>query len=166
MRRWCHISVVGSGQLLQLYINGYLDNQTILKGNIKYNLGDIYLGKDPWHMGFSGFFDDLRIHDQALHSRDLQALAETASPLAAANGVMLGCQYCNYLDAVAGCLDNYHLCSKEELYSGSFEVARAMGWFRFTTDIWERNTDDDHDTSSDDMYDQDLLKLGLCCRDY
>ncbi|CAG9327612.1 unnamed protein product [Blepharisma stoltei] len=166
MRKWAHISLVGSGQLLQLYINGYLDNQIILHGNIQYNRGDIFLGKDPWHMGFSGYFDDLRLYDAAIHEKDLLALAESASPMAAANGVMLGCQSCSYPDATSGCIDNYHICSLEELYSGSYEVARSMGWFKSSPDVWVHNTPENHSTKSEEMYDSDVFKLGLCCRDY
>ena len=34
-KRWTHIAVSYSQELLQLYINGMLDTQTILKGGIK-----------------------------------------------------------------------------------------------------------------------------------
>jgi hypothetical protein len=35
LKQWVHIAVVVSGQMIQLYINGNLDNQTILKGKVK-----------------------------------------------------------------------------------------------------------------------------------
>ena len=35
MKQWVHISVVISGQMIQLYINGNLDSETILKGKVK-----------------------------------------------------------------------------------------------------------------------------------
>jgi hypothetical protein len=38
MKQWVHIAVVISGQMIQLYINGNLDGQTILKGKVKVNL--------------------------------------------------------------------------------------------------------------------------------
>mmetsp|Transcript_22439 Transcript_22439/g.22143 ORF Transcript_22439/g.22143 Transcript_22439/m.22143 type:complete len:81 (-) Transcript_22439:32-274(-) len=79
---------------------------------------------------------------------------------------MLSCQLCNYHDAEAGCLDNWHMCSLEELYAGPYEMARAMGWFRFTAEIWTRNTEDQTTTSSDEMQDPDLFKVGICCKDY
>jgi len=34
MRRWTHIAVSFSLQLLHLYVNGILDNQVILKGSV------------------------------------------------------------------------------------------------------------------------------------
>ena len=34
MRRWTHITVSFSLQLLHLYVNGILDNQVILKGSV------------------------------------------------------------------------------------------------------------------------------------
>jgi hypothetical protein len=35
MKQWVHIAVVISGQMMQLYINGNLDNEMILKGKVK-----------------------------------------------------------------------------------------------------------------------------------
>ena len=166
LRRWCHLAVVGSGQLLQLYLNGILDSQVILRGPLKFNRGDIHVGKDPWHSGFSGFIDDLRIYDLPLHDSELRALASIGVPLNKVTGTMLGCQLCDYQTAVSSCLDDFHMCSLEELYAGPFEMAREMGWFRFTADIWTRNTEDQSSTSADEMQDEDLFKLGLCCRDY
>lgn len=166
LRRWSHIAVIGSGQLMQLYVNGILDSQVILRGGIKFNRGDIYLGKDPWHSGFNGFIDDLRIYEGPMHATGLLSIAAPAVPLAKASQPMLGCMLCDYLTALSSCLDNFHMCSLEELYAGPFEMAREMGWFRFTAEIWTRNTDDQMTTTSDEMQDPDLFKLGLCCRDY
>jgi len=166
IRRWTHLAVVGSGQLMQLYVNAYLDSQAILKAPIKQNSGDIYLGKDPWHVGFEGYLDDLRFYSKTLQEKDLKALAMVSIPLSSGLGVMLGCQLCNYMEAVNSCRDSYHLCSLEELYSGPYEMARAMGWFRFTSEIWTRNTNEQVTTSSDEIQDSNLFKLALCCIDY
>ena len=100
-----------------------------------------------------------------LHEPELIALASPAVPLAKVAGTMLGCQLCDYETAVSSCLDTFHLCSLDELYSGPFEMAREMGWFRYTADIWTRNTEDQSTTTSDEMQDPDLFKLGLCCSD-
>ena len=35
MKQWVHLSVVISGQMIQLYINGNLDSEIILKGKVK-----------------------------------------------------------------------------------------------------------------------------------
>ena len=166
LRRWYHLTVVGTGQLLQLYLNGILDSQVILRGPLKFNKGDFYIGKDPWHSGLTGFIDDLRLYDIPLHEKDILAISGPAVPLSFVTGLQLGCQLCNYDTAVSSCLDNFHMCSLEELYSGHFEMAREMGWFRFTAEIWTRNTEDQTTTTADEMQDPDLFKIGLCCRDY
>lgn len=166
LRRWYHVTVIGSGQLLQLYLNGLLDTQVILRGPIKYNRGDIHLGHDQWHSGFNGFIDDLRLYNYPLDSKDIVALASLAIPLSVVSGGMIGCQLCTYNTAVSSCLDNYHMCSLKELYAGKFELAREMGWFRFTADIWTRNTNEQTTTTADEMQDPDLYKLGICCQDY
>jgi hypothetical protein len=38
LKQWVHLGVVISGQMIQLYINGNLDSQTILKGKVKVSL--------------------------------------------------------------------------------------------------------------------------------
>lgn len=43
MKQWVHISVVVSGQMIQLYINGSLDNQVILKGKVKVGYMFMYI---------------------------------------------------------------------------------------------------------------------------
>lgn len=66
LKFWTHVAVVMSGQMIQLYLNGSLDSQTILKGKIKMNNGDLHIGKDPWHAGTKCFLDDLKIYNTAL----------------------------------------------------------------------------------------------------
>ena len=92
-------------------MNGVLDNQAILIGSILTNDGDVYIGKDPWHMGFKGYIDDLRYYSEVLNGKELLSLAGPVVPLAAVQGVKLGCQLCNYGDAESSCQDNFHLCS-------------------------------------------------------
>jgi hypothetical protein len=38
MKQWMHVAVVISGQIIQVYINGNLYNQIILKGKVKVNI--------------------------------------------------------------------------------------------------------------------------------
>lgn len=34
MKQWIHLAIILSGQTVQLFVNGNLDNQAILKGKI------------------------------------------------------------------------------------------------------------------------------------
>lgn len=165
IRRWTHLALTGHGQLLQLYINSYLDNQMILSSSMKINKGDIHLGKNPWRVGVRGLMDDLRFYNEVLSVSEIRPLAQPAVPLAAVQGVSFGCQLCNYMEALESCNDDYHMCSLEELYTGVWEFAREMGWFRFTADIWTRNTLDQVTTSSDEIQDPNLFRLNICCKD-
>jgi hypothetical protein len=63
------------------------------------------------------------------------------------------------------CSEDHHLCSLKELYTGGYNTARQMGWFRITTDIWTRNTDYDITTSADEIDDGTTFKLAVCCAD-
>ncbi len=74
MKCWTHIAVVISGQMIQLYINGGLDNQIILKGKIKMNNGELHVGKDPWHSGTKCYLDDLKIYSTALRGKKFKIL--------------------------------------------------------------------------------------------
>lgn len=57
------------------------------------------------------------------------------------------------------------MCSIDELYTGGYEMARVMGWFRFTGEIWTRNTETDSLTSTDEMEDPNIFRLSICCVD-
>jgi len=66
LKKWTQITITYSGQLLQLYINGMLDSQVILQGNIIINKGPFYLGKDPYHAGAPCFIDNLKFYSGRL----------------------------------------------------------------------------------------------------
>jgi len=44
-------------------------------------------------------------------------------------------------------------------------MARSMGWFRYTGDLWMRNVVGEVSTSSDEMEDPNLFRLAICCMD-
>ena len=78
LRRWTHITVATSGELMKLYINGREDKSTVLDATIKWNNGPIYVGKDPWHAGTKCYIDELRLYSGMLKERDIESLAAPA----------------------------------------------------------------------------------------
>jgi hypothetical protein len=96
-RRWTHVAVTTSGQLLQLYVNGVSDKSDVMKAPVKFNTGDIYVGKDPWHAGVKAFIDDFRIYKGSLPERDLIALAFPAHADFGTSVFALGCSFCNFM---------------------------------------------------------------------
>lgn len=170
MRRWTHVAVTSTSQLLQLYINGVSDTQVILRASIRvsfmqWNSEPIYLGKDPWHAGTRAYIDSLQLYSKALKERDVQAVASIAMGLISPNRVSLGCESCPYKSALSACVEDFHLCSLKEIYSEGFHMARTMGWFRFTSEMWIRNTPGEVSTSADEMNDPNVFRIGLCCAD-
>jgi hypothetical protein len=165
LRRWTHICVVMQGKLLQLFVNGIFDSQAVLKGNILFNTGPFFLGKDPWHVGTRSYMDDVRVYDDALNDEEVQALVSasagfTQSPQGP-SFVRLGCDSkpCTLHDALSSCPQpqSYHLCSVRELYSGAMAQARANGWFHLTERVWPRN-------QSPSGVPADEKRLAICCR--
>jgi hypothetical protein len=143
IRRWNHVVITFSGQLLQLYFNGALDAQQILRGSMKQNRESIQVGKDPTHPGTEMYLDDFRIYSRVLYSMltspmSISRLEEDIAAMIGNQGVglagpdyaHLGCESCNFVSALSSCRDHYHLCSLKELYSGAYHVARIMGWIR------------------------------------
>lgn len=106
-----------------------------------FNNGDIYIGKDPTHAGAEMLFDDLRIYNNLMKIRDIRSLASQSMTLLGEKTALLGCDSCNYNQALSSCTDFYHLCSLKELYAGAYHIARIMGWFRLNTEIWTRQID-------------------------
>lgn len=68
---WTHIAVSKLGKLLQLYVNGLLDNQIVGDSQLITTEDPLYIGKDPWHAGIVGFIDDLRLYTRPLTVAEL-----------------------------------------------------------------------------------------------
>lgn len=167
LRQWVHISVVISGQMMQLYINGNLDNQVILKGKVKMNNGALHIGKDPWHPGVKCYLDDLKIYKKAMRSKEIEASASISSPLIGTNYVTLGCESCSFVQALSACSEGYHMCSYSELYSGAYLIARKNGWFKFNTEVWARESQSEleKNAGTNEIGNPNIMKMTLCCSD-
>jgi hypothetical protein len=167
LKQWVHIAVIISGQMMQLYINGNLDNQVILKGKVKMNSGPLHVGKDPWHQGVKCYIDELKIYKNALRSQEIEAEAGVLNPLIGSTYVTLGCDSCPFVQALASCQEGYHLCSFSELYSGAYLVARKNGWFKFNSEVWARESQNELEKMEDkeNIGDPNLTKMALCCSD-
>ncbi len=167
MKQWVHISVIISGQMLQLYINGNLDNQLILKGKVIMNDGKLHLGKNPWHHGVKCYIDDVRIYSTSLRSQDIETEAAAGNPLIGSTYATLGCYSCSFIQAMTSCPQDTHLCNYSELYSGAYLIARKNGWFKFNTEVWARESQVELQkaTETEEYSNQDIKKMALCCSD-
>jgi hypothetical protein len=169
MKQWIHIAVILSGQTIQLYVNGLLDNQAILKGKITMNNGPIHVGKDPWHPGVKCFLDELKIFNTPLRANEIQSYSQLSNVLSTPTYATLGCQSCSFLQALSSCPELYHLCSYSELYSGGYMLARRNGWFKYNTDVWARESQTELEklsTSKEkELGNPKILKMAICCSD-
>jgi len=125
------------------------------------------VGKNPWHTGVKCFLDDLKIYSTALRNQEIQAEAAKANPLIGNTYTTLGCVSCSFIAAISSCPETYHLCSYSELYSGAYLVARKNGWFRYNTEVWARESQNELQKISDsgDMGNPEIIKMALCCSD-
>jgi len=166
MGRWSHVAVIVTNQLIQLFLNGQLDNQAILESPVALNNGPFHVGGDPWHPGVGMFIDDIRFYDAAIKQDVLVAWVQAFVPFY--NGgfyASLGCASCNYFQAVNSCPDGYQLCSMPELYVGGYWTARINGWFRNNIDLWVRvDFNDVKANDKKDYTDVNVYKMGICCQ--
>ncbi|EAS03837.2 concanavalin A-like lectin/glucanase family protein (macronuclear) [Tetrahymena thermophila SB210] len=163
IRRWTQITLTMSTQLVQFYINGILDNQLILKGQLRHNDGDFHIGRDGWHSGPIFYLDDLKFYKTILKKSEIESL--TYQPFSFISGdsyAKLGCLSCTYQEALNSCKDDYHLCTFSEIYAGAYQVARIQGWFRASMYFWTR-VDLNSGQMLDEMKDPNVNKLGICC---
>lgn len=167
MKQWVHIAVVISGQMIQLFINGNLDTQAILKGKVRMNTGQLHIGKDPWRPGVKCFMDELKIYKYPLRAQEIEAEAAINNPLIGSTYTILGCEACSFMQAMSACQENYHLCSFSELYSGGYLIARKNGWFKFNTEVWARESQTELEllANKNEIGNPNILKLALCCSD-
>lgn len=80
--RWTHVAYVRKGDHLQLFLNGGLDSEAPLTGEVVPNADDLFIGKSPYHAGINGALDDVRIYGLALTPDDVAALARSRTALA------------------------------------------------------------------------------------
>lgn len=167
LRQWTYITVVISGQMMQLYINGSLDSQMILKGKVKMNTGKLHVGKDLWHAGVKCYLDELKIHSRALRSKEIEAEATISNALIGPKYTTLGCERCSFVQALSACIEGYHMCSFSELYSGGYLIARRNGWFKYNTEVWAREsqTELEKQKETNEIGHPNILKMCLCCSD-
>jgi hypothetical protein len=68
---------------------------------------------------------------------------------------------------MTSCKEGYHLCSFSELYSGGYQIARSNGWFKFSSDVWARESLNELEEMIDknDLGNPNVLKMALCCSD-
>jgi Tc toxin complex TcA C-terminal TcB-binding domain/Concanavalin A-like lectin/glucanases superfamily/ABC toxin N-terminal region len=76
---WTHVTYVKSGNQLLLYLDGRLDSQATLSTPTVGNTGPLYVGGDPWHSGFNGLIDDLRVFTFAVSAQGAASLAASRS---------------------------------------------------------------------------------------
>lgn len=171
LRRWTHIAFVAQGKLLQLYINGVLDSQRVMKSAALFNRLPLYVGRGPVHAGTAMFLDELALHSVALAEHDVQAMAAPLLAVASPRFAKLGCPACDLDAAVAACSTDaeYHLCTKQELLAGAVAVARAQGWFHINPRVWPldavdaRRVEVTDDAAAAARERERAKRLAICC---
>lgn len=158
--KWLHIALVKKANKLQLYVNGILDTQTDLKGEMIMNSGSLFIGGTPTqkeNCKFAFLLDELRFYNYALEEDYVQAEASPALGGIEPNFLQLGCLDCGITQAVNSCADGYKLCSSIEMHTAGYQVARAMGWLKFDTHIWT------HAALQHEKEFENMKGLALCC---
>lgn len=72
--QWHHLAMVQSGNTLTLYKDGVSVRQRTFSGQSLSNNGSLYLGDTPWHGGFEGMLDELRVFNKAITQRQVQEI--------------------------------------------------------------------------------------------
>jgi len=159
LRRWTHVAVTCVlGGALRLYVNGAKDGEVIMDGPRALGAGDLFIGRDPWRAGVKAYLDDFRWYGRALSTAEVRALVYPSLTGAAADFVHLGCTSCKFTEAARSCGSRTHLCSLQELFSGGFHAARAMGWLSASPEVW-------YNGGHGEDHFSDVRKMGLCCSD-
>lgn len=167
LRRWTHVAVsCMEGSMLRLYVNGARDGEVIVDDNSRPQSvanGELFIGRDPWRAGVKAYIDDFRWYTRAVTLDEIRALLyPRMTGMAASNFMQLGCASCHFNAAVSSCgkegRHGTHLCSLQELLSGGFHLARAMGWLAANPEVW-------YSGEAADPFSASKEKLALCCAD-
>lgn len=159
LKRWTHLAVSCTGNVLRLYINGVQDAQMIVEETPEASeKSTLKIGRDPWRAGVKGFIDDFRWYSRGLARDEVSAMLYPGlTGNAASTAVSLACLSCRYPEAVRKCNNQRrYLCSMQELFAGGLHTARSSGWLSSSSEVW--SSEDEGDQRFDGR-----VRLGLCC---
>ena len=71
---WTHVAYVKRGDQLQLFLNGSLDAQHTIAGNVVYNDDPLYLGRSPSYNPVRASYDDVSVFNYELRADDIDRL--------------------------------------------------------------------------------------------
>ena len=75
LNEWAHMAVTYNGSVFSLYINGVLENSSLVNGNVTWNSNNVWIGKEngaPLYL--NGSFDDIMIFNRSLNADEIAAL--------------------------------------------------------------------------------------------
>lgn len=84
VNQWTHVSYVKTGNTLQFFLNGQLDEVDFLAwGRTTAINGSIRIGEPQFHKPVGNFrIDDFRVHERALSAGEVRAFSDTQGPVA------------------------------------------------------------------------------------
>ncbi|MBT4539751.1 hypothetical protein HOC32_05675 [Candidatus Woesearchaeota archaeon] len=75
LNKWVHVSATYNGNKMKIYIDGELDKEISVSGNIQDNNEPVYIGDSQFYSrSFNGLIDEVRIYDRALSSQEIVEL--------------------------------------------------------------------------------------------
>ncbi len=75
LNRWYYITYQKKGHKLNIFYDGEKVASDDI-GNVQWNDGPIYIGRDPWYNGVAGAgFDNIQIHNRALSEAEIERTA-------------------------------------------------------------------------------------------
>ncbi len=86
LNRWTHITYVKEGNTLKLYLDGALDSQVTLTGNVIANSGPLYIGNSPWYQPSLASFDQITTFNRGLKAEAVARLFQTTEKTIAEGG--------------------------------------------------------------------------------
>lgn len=138
-QKWFHIGIIKEDKEVKLYVNGILDTQLGIKGDIDINRSSLFIGNVPWlkeECNYPFYIDELRYYNTAVSADNIQAEAYPILGGIEPNFLQLGCMNCSLEAAEKSCQNGYQLCSSIELHTGGYQIARSLGWLNWNTYIW------------------------------
>jgi Concanavalin A-like lectin/glucanases superfamily len=132
INKWTHIGFTLSEVKMELFLNGSLDSIQLLEGrSVRPNQEKLYIGGHPAYSkacNIAFYMDNFRIYDKVLPQYALEAEVASTSGSYTPGEVLIACQNCDTATALKSCINNYHLCTSAEFYTGVAQFVKLMGW--------------------------------------
>ncbi len=100
-----------------MYLNGIKDIEYTKEKSSENKIYQILIGKDSVYHGLEGYLDEMNIYEDSLEIDEIIQSNNLQDHFGNIADIFLGGLELIYEEAVNKCIENFHLCTLQEIYT-------------------------------------------------